>query len=236
MYPDLKNKVILITGAAGNLGTAAIYFFAQAGAQLALLDVKKAHFERLEAMIDPEWLLIEADITDSAAVAAALDQVIARFGRVDVLVNIAGGYSGGKPIWETDEATWDKMMNLNAKSVFLLSGAVAKSMVERGEGGRIISIGAKPGLEGTKNHSAYSASKSAVLRLTESMAAELKPHQITVNAILPSTIDTPANRKAMPDADFSKWVTPESLAGIIGFLASDAARDISGALIPVYGG
>lgn len=237
MYADLKDKVVLVTGAAGNLGSAVARYFDDLGAKLALVDRKKEHFERAFGSDIPEnWLLCEADITDKESVAALVAEVMGKFGRIDVLINIAGGYRGGTPIYETGEDMWDFMMNLNARSVFLVSGAVAKVMVEQGTGGRIISVGAKPGLEGTKNHTAYSASKAAVFRLTESMAKELKPHGINVNSVIPSTLDTPQNREAMPDADFKKWVAPESMAGVLAFLASEASRDISGAHLPVYGG
>ena len=237
MYPDLKDKVVMITGAAGNIGRFVSIFFDKEGSKLALVDHKMEYFESgFGDGLKDSWLLKTADITNHEQVEKVMSDSIAYFGGIDVLINVAGGYVGGGSILETSEETWDKQMNLNAKSVFLMSRAAAKAMVERGQGGRIISIGAKPGLQGTGNHTAYSASKSAVLRLTESMSVELKKYRINVNAIIPSSIDTPPNRKATPDADFSKWVTPESIAGVLAFLASDASRDISGALIPVYGG
>jgi NAD(P)-dependent dehydrogenase (short-subunit alcohol dehydrogenase family) len=237
MYPDLKDKVALITGAAGNLGAAVTGYFDQAGAKLILLDRSQDAFDRAFGQETPStWLISLTDITQQASIDEMIGHAIAKFGQIDILVNIAGGYAGGKNILETDEATWEQQMNLNAKSVFLMSRAVAKVMVEKKTGGRIISVGAKPGLQGTSNHTAYSASKSAVLRLTESLAAELRQHHINANAVLPSTIDTPANRTANPKADFSQWVKPESLAEVIGFLAAEASRDVNGALIPVYGG
>lgn len=237
MYADLKDKVVVITGGAGNLGSAVANYFQEASSKLALVDTKKENFTRtFGENINPDWLLCAADITNKESVDKLVSEVLGRFGKIDILINIAGGYRGGSNIYETGEDTWDFMMNLNAKSVFLVSGAIAKVMAEKGKGGRIISVGAKPGLEGTKNHTAYSASKAAVFRLTDAMAKELKPHGINVNSVIPSTIDTPQNRQAMPDANVSNWVAPESLAGVIGFLASDAARDVSGAHIPVYAG
>ncbi|NJL93264.1 MAG: SDR family oxidoreductase [Anaerolineae bacterium] len=128
------------------------------------------------------------------------------------------------------------MLDLNAKTAFLASTIVGRAMVAGGKGGRIINVGAKQGLSGAANHAAYGASKAALLRLTETLALELKPEGINVNAIIPSIIDTTANRNTLPNADPGRWVHPNSLAGVMGFLASDAARDISGALIPVYGG
>lgn len=237
MYPELSEKTIMISGAAGFLGQATARYFGGLGANLALVDLQPDKVqERLGTDFKTAWQVYDTDITDSNAVGDLMKNAQEQFGRLDVLINIAGGYAGGPPTTETAEATWDKMMALNAKSAFLMSSAFASILLEQNNGGRIINIGAKPGLQGTKNHSAYAASKSAVLRLTETMSAELRPHHITVNAVIPSMLDTAANRQAMPDADFDKWVTPASLAGVLGFLASDAARDISGALIPVYGG
>ncbi|MFP4322059.1 MAG: SDR family NAD(P)-dependent oxidoreductase [Anaerolineales bacterium] len=236
MYPDLQDKVVMITGAAGSLGMGVVHAFAGAGSQLALLDVERDKFaERYGDDLNTNWLLLAGDVTQADAVNAALAAAVERFGGVDVLVNIAGGYTAGQPVHEMHIDTWDKMMALNAKSVFVMGNIIAGHMVERAQGGRIINIGAKPGLAANGNDAAYSASKSAVLRLTEAMSKELKLHNINVNAVLPALLDTPANRSAMPNADFSKWVTPASMADVIMFLAADASRDISGALIPVYG-
>jgi NAD(P)-dependent dehydrogenase (short-subunit alcohol dehydrogenase family) len=236
MYPDLKDKVVLLTGAAGNLGQVVSAYFDQAGSRLALVDRSRDNLvKRFGEDADQKWLLLEADITDSAQVNAVVTQIAEDYGRIDVLANLAGGFLGGKNIYETTLEDWEFMLNLNARSVFLMSGAVARVMVEKGQGGSIISVGAKPALQGTKGVSAYSASKSAVLRLTETMADELKGHAIRVNAIVPGTIDTPANRASMPNADFNRWVKPESMANVIGFLASEVSKDITGALIPVYG-
>ncbi len=234
----MANLVVMITGAAGNLGAAVAHHFDAMGANLVLLDLTADALTRTfgEAATNPRWLVHPTNITDEDSIEDATTQTLNTFGRVDVLVNIAGGFAGGKNILETSPDTWERMMNLNAKSVFLMSRAVVRVMMEQGNGGRIINIGAKPALMGTPNQSAYAASKAAVLRLTESMAAELRPHQINVNAVIPSVIDTPANRQAMPTADFGAWVAPQSLAAVIGFLAGADSRDITGAAIPVYGG
>jgi NAD(P)-dependent dehydrogenase (short-subunit alcohol dehydrogenase family) len=161
--------------------------------------------------------------------------VAATFGKVDILVNTTGGYKPGMQVHEMDEAFWEFMITLNAKSAFLLNAAVARCMLAKGNSGRLINVAGKAGLSAFATGFGYSAGKSAVLRMTESMSQELLGHGITVNAILPSTIDTPQNRESDPQADFSKWVTPESIADVIAFLCSDGARDISGAAIPVYG-
>ena len=231
------DKVVMITGPAGNLGNAVAKAFQQAGANLVLVDRHSDRLEELfpELMDSPDHVLATSvDVTDPEAVAAMADQAVERLGRVDVLANVVGGYKAGNPVHEMKLDTLDHMFNLNVRTVFNVSHAVIPSMLEH-KFGKIINVAAKPGLEGRKNASAYSASKSAVIRLTESMSAELKREGINVNCVLPSIIDTPINRKYMPNATHSRWVTPESLAEVILFLASDAARDIHGAAIPVYG-
>ncbi|MBI5931954.1 MAG: SDR family oxidoreductase [Chloroflexi bacterium] len=236
-YPDLQNKVAILTGAAGALAEAVIQRFQAEGVLLALVDRDQGRLEAKFGGVDPAKCLLVGgvEISDKAKVSGAVEKIAAHFGKIHILVNIAGGYSAGTPVHETDEEVWDSMVNSNAKSVFLMSGAVVPVMLQHSEGGRIINIGATGGLHGGKNSAAYSVSKSAVFRLTESLSAELKDQHITVNAVYPSTIDTPANRSSMPKADFSKWVTPDSMAGVIAFLASEAARDVTGALLPVTG-
>lgn len=229
--------VILITGAAGNLGTAVVRAFAQTGARLALAEL---HQERMDATVRAVGLSAEqvlttiVDVTNAASVATWVEAVRARWGHADGLVNIAGGFKAGKPVHEMEEADWDFMFNLNARSAFLTCRAVVPLLLEGG-GGKIVNVSARAGLAGGKNSAAYGASKAAVLRLTESLSAELREKNINVNAVLPSIIDTPQNRTAMPNADPAKWVAPEDLANVIVFLASEQARAIHGALIPVYG-
>jgi NAD(P)-dependent dehydrogenase (short-subunit alcohol dehydrogenase family) len=236
VYPELKNKVVVITGAAGALAEAVIARFLAEESRLALVDRERNRLETKYPDLDRGRVLFtSADITNKELVTEAVHEIATHFGGIAVLINLAGGYRSGTPVHETDEETWDFMLNLNAKSVFLVSGAVVPVMLQGKQGGRIINVGASGGLKGGKNSAAYSVSKSAVFRLTESMSAELKNDGIMVNAVYPSTIDTPANRASMPNADFGKWVTAESLADVIAFLASDAARDITGASIPVLG-
>ncbi len=236
MY-KFENKVAMITGPAGNLGNAVAKAFQGVGAKLVLVDRHPDRLEELfpELVDSPDHLLATSvDVTDPESVAAMVDEALETLGRVDVLVNTVGGYKAGNPVHEMKVNTLDYMFNLNVRSLFNVSHAVIPSMLEQ-ETGKIVNIAAKPGVQGGKNTSAYSAAKSAVIRLTESMAAELKRKGINVNCVLPSIIDTPINRKYMPHATYSRWVTPESLAEVIMFLASDAARDIHGAAIPVYG-
>lgn len=234
---DFTNKVAVITGAAGNLGAATAVAFHNAGARLALVDLKREALAERFAETLPEGdrvLYLAGDLTVEEGGTAVVAATLEHYGQIDILINIAGGFTMGPPLHETPLKDWDFMLNLNAKSVFLLSRAAIPHMLEAG-GGKIVNIGARPGLEGKAKMAPYSVAKSAVIRLTESMAAELKAHNINVNCILPGTIDTPQNRADMPKADFSKWVPPEALADVILFLASDGARAVHGAAVPVYG-
>jgi NAD(P)-dependent dehydrogenase (short-subunit alcohol dehydrogenase family) len=234
---NFAGQVVLITGAAGALGQVTARQFAAQGARLALTDYNAAGLA--EACRDLQethgaMLIGGVDVTASQPVHEMVEQIIKQWGQIDVLINIAGGWGGGRPVYETPVEEWDRLMNLNARSVFLVSGAVLPYMIRQNRG-KIVSISARPALQGGAKSAAYSAAKSAVIRLTESMAAEVKAYAINVNCVLPSIIDTPVNRESMPDADFSKWVTPEALADVLLFLASDAARAIHGAAIPVFG-
>jgi NAD(P)-dependent dehydrogenase (short-subunit alcohol dehydrogenase family) len=234
---DFSNKVVIVTGAAGNLGSAVARKYQNAGARLVLVDrgedlLMKA-FPDLSGL--PDCMMMgTVDLTDPESVEWMAGEVDKRFGRIDVLVNTVGGYRAGTPLHETPIQTLDFMFNLNARTVFLASKAVIPHMLTNGYG-KIVSIAARPGLAGRADMAAYSAAKSAVLRLTESMADELKHSGININCILPGTIDTQQNRQDMPNVDFNLWVQPDSLADVILFLTSDAARDIHGAAVPVYG-
>ncbi len=233
----LNNQVAFITGAGGALGGAVAHAFAQAGARLALADVRLEAVQRTaEALALPadHVLTTSVDLTQAASVQSWVDEAHARFGRADILVNIAGGYKAGVPVHELSETDWDFMFNLNARTAFLACRAVVPHMLAQG-GGKIINVGARGGLVGGKNSAAYAVAKSAVHRLTESLSAELRERNINVNAVLPSIIDTPANRASMPNANFGAWVSGADLANVLVFLASEASRAIHGALIPVYG-
>lgn len=234
---SVEDKNVVITGAAGNLGGAAAHLFAEAGANLALIDNRPDRLARIFPEFverDGTLLIGNTDVTHPPSVGKMVDLIMGQWERIDVLLNIAGGYRGGAPVHETPPEAWDFTMNLNAKSVFLVAGAVVPHMIEGGYG-KIVNVAASRGLKGTKNNGADSAAKSAVIRLTESLAAELKDDNINVNCIIPKMIDTPANREAMPKADFSKWVAPEKIAEVLLFLSSDASSAIQGAAIPVYG-
>jgi NAD(P)-dependent dehydrogenase (short-subunit alcohol dehydrogenase family) len=180
------------------------------------------------------YLAGNVDLTDPASAQAAVEETVKRLGRIDVLVNTVGGYRAGDPLHATPLDTLDFMINLNVRTLFIMSQAVIPHMLDQ-HSGKIVNISSRAGLEGKKNSAAYAAAKSAVIRLTESMSAELKASGINVNCILPGTIDTPQNRAEMPKADFDRWVTPEALASVILFLASGEARAVHGAALPVYG-
>jgi NAD(P)-dependent dehydrogenase (short-subunit alcohol dehydrogenase family) len=232
---DLSGKIVIVTGASGNLGAATARAFYTAGATLALVDRSVNDAAEIIPGSDPARIMTHAaDLTDPDSVATLIPAVIACFNRIDVLANTVGGFRAGTPVHETPVDVWDFMLNLNAKTAFLLSQAVIPTMLMQ-QSGRIIHVSARAGLSGGAKSAAYSISKSAVIRLTESLSAELRLQGINVNCVLPGTIDTPQNRDAMPNADVSRWVLPEALADVIVFLASDAARAVTGAAIPVYG-
>lgn len=234
---DFTDQVVVVTGGAGNLGAAVTRAFFHAGARVAVVDRQREMAIEVFGDEVPEGeycLYVAGNLMDEKSVAETIQTIINKFARIDILVNIAGGYRAGTPIHETPLDTWDFMMNLNARTVFLMARAVIPHMIAA-QNGKIVNIGARAALKGTAKSGPYIASKMAVIRLTETMAAELKDQHINVNCILPGTIDTPANRQDMPNADFSRWVAPESMTHVIQFLASAWAKDIHGAAIPVYG-
>lgn len=231
---SFKDKVVVITGAAGNLGKAVASAFASAGASLVLVDVSDAVLAQAYPGQDDRRLLLAADLMDATSARKAVDAALARFQRIDCLCNIAGGFRMGPAVHETPAELWRLMLDLNAGTLLHMVQAVVPDMLSHGAG-KIVNIGAGGGLKGGARMGAYSASKSVVMRLTESMAAELRDKGINVNCVLPSVIDTPQNRADMPKADPKKWVAPQDLAQVILFLCSDAARAIHGAAIPVNG-
>ena len=226
-------QVVMITGAGGHLAQAVAQRFAADGAKLLLV---AHHADKVR----PPWqgnadaLVVEADLRDAAQVARAVDAGCARFGRIDALAHIAGGFRMGEAVHETNDATWEFLLDVNARSFVNVARAVVPRMLQQG-GGRIVTVGAAAAARGSAHMGAYAASKSALIRLTEALSAELKERHVNVNTVLPSIIDTADNRAAMPQADASRWVAPEALADVIAFLCSDAARAIHGAAIPVTG-
>lgn len=227
-------RTVLITGAAGHLGRAVAAAFDAEGANLALLDRDPAGLERAFGGDGERRLHLACDLLDAAQVQAAVAAALARFGRIDVLCNAAGAFGMGEAVHETSDATWDFLLDVNARTLLHAARAVVPAMLRAG-GGKVINVGAFSARRGLAAMGAYTASKSVVIRLTEAMAAELRERGINVNCVLPTIIDTPDNRAAMPDADPSRWVAPADLAAVIRFLASDAARAVHGAALPVAG-
>lgn len=232
---EFDNKVVVVTGAAGGLGYAVAQHFKDKGAAVVHVDYSEEILaKRFPEQKDPNCLYLSADLTNRESCAECFSKVQDQFGKIDVLCNIAGGFLMGDPVHETSDKTWDFLFDLNTRSIMNTSAAVVPIMLNAGSG-KIINIAAGAAAKGVAKMGAYVASKSAVMRLTETMAMELRESNINVNSILPSVMDTPTNRADMPSADFSKWVQPSSVAEVIGFLASTAAKDIHGAGIPVSG-
>lgn len=234
MTYDFTGKTVLITGAAGNLGRAVTQTFADGGASLILADRSEERLADLAARLPGRDVLVTtADLADPAAVDALFAQAETRFGRVSVLAHTVGGYEAGEPVHQGDLGVYDRMMALNARPVYLLGGRAARHMLDHG-GGKIVIVLARAAFKGTANHAGYTASKAAAQRIMEALSAEVRDHGINVNAVLPSVIDTPPNRQSMPNADFSKWVTPQDVANAIAFLSSDEARALHGVSLEVY--
>jgi len=227
-------ETVIITGATGNLGRAVADAFDAREANLVLVGRSRDGLARHFGDEGERRLFVAADLVVQRDANAIADAAVARFGRIDVLCNIAGGFRMGEPVHETSDETWQFLFDLNAKSVLDMARAVVPKMLERRRG-CIVNVAAHAALKASANMGAYVASKSVVIRLTEAMSAELRAHGINVNCVLPTTLDTPQNRQAMPSVDPARWVAPADLASIIAFLASPAARAIHGAAIPVSG-
>jgi NAD(P)-dependent dehydrogenase (short-subunit alcohol dehydrogenase family) len=232
---NFKDKVVVITGGTGGLGGAVTSAFLQAGATVVVTYRNEQEFDILTASANAPGNLhgIKTNVLEEASVKAMVQQA-ERFGRLDVLVNLVGGFLGGVPVAEMSLEQWDKMIDLNLKTAFLCCKHVLPVMMKQ-RAGRIINIGSTGGLRGGEGISAYAAAKAGLINFTQSLAAEGKRHNITVNVVTPGTIDTPANRQAMPQANFAEWVTPEALSQVILFLASEESTAINGATIPVFG-
>jgi NAD(P)-dependent dehydrogenase (short-subunit alcohol dehydrogenase family) len=234
----LDGKVAIITGGAGALGGAVVATFLEAGAVVVVPHQFDGDLEKLRehAHIPASAKLSGAllELTDEQAVARYYGDVARQHGGIDSLVNIAGGFGGGTPVHETAWSLWQQQLDMNLKTAVLSCAGAVPHMLARG-GGAIVNVGTRTAMQPGANLAAYAASKRAVLQLTEALAAELREKNVTANAILPSVIDTPANRKGNPNGDYSRWVKPEEIARVILFLVGPHARVISGAAIPVYG-
>ncbi|MDE0313709.1 MAG: SDR family NAD(P)-dependent oxidoreductase [Candidatus Poribacteria bacterium] len=232
-----QNRNVLITGGTGILGSAVTKAYLAQGDTVAvsyLFDNEVERFKQHNPELNEDVTFLFANVTEEAEVQQTIQTFITQFGHLDILVNIVGGFVGGIPTAELETDRWDFMMDLNLKSVFLCCKTVIPHMTERGYG-KIVNVSARAGLKGEAGLSAYCVSKGGVRTLTESLAAEVMDSGINVNAIMPSIMDTPANREAMPDEDHSRWVGTDDVAKVIYFLTSEDATIINGAAIPVYG-
>jgi len=232
---ELANRVAIVTGGTGALGSAVTLDLLSAGARVAVTYITEEEWSSLRARADSENLHgANVDLTDSAAVGALVSDVAARWGRVDFLVAIAGGFAAGKS-YEADDKTWDHMFNLNFRSLVNCARAVVPRMVEQNFG-RIVTISSGAILRGGGAGIApYAISKGAVRQFSEILAEEVKAYDVHVHCLMPGTMDTPANRRSMPNADFSKWVKTEDVARVIRFLLSDDARAVRSVIVPVVG-
>ncbi|HEY9399499.1 MAG TPA: SDR family NAD(P)-dependent oxidoreductase [Nitrososphaeraceae archaeon] len=231
---NFSNEVVLITGGTGALGKTLVNKFIDSGARTISTYLNEKEAEKLKTT-NHKVELIKLDITKEEQLLKMIPIVVERFGTINVLVNVVGGYVGGKDITELEESDWDAMMNLNLKSAFMISKHVIPVMKSSGNGGKVVHVSSRTGLKSDGYDSAYAASKAALIRLVESTSQEFKQYNINVNCILPTTIDTEVNRMAIPKADSNKWLLKEDLANVILFLCSSDSKVINGAAIPTYG-
>lgn len=226
----MKDKVVLVTGAIGGLGTHVTQAFLDAAATV-IGSSRKIHPSDFNHR---NFVAVPAEISTREGAKVLVDQVVARFGKLDILVHTVGGFAGGQSIVETDDVTFQRMLDLNLNSAFHILRAAVPALRRTGNG-RIIAIGSRAAVDPGPNVGAYSASKAGMVSLIRTAALENKDAGLTANVILPGTMDTAANRQAMPGSDFAKWVRPATVASLTIWLAGDAGRDVNGAVIPVYG-
>lgn len=226
----MQGKVVVVTGANGGLGTYVTRAFLDAGATVAGTSktVQPSDFAQ------PGFFAVPADLATQQGAKELIDRVMGKFGKLEVLVHTVGGFAGGRPVADTDDATMQKMMDMNFNSLFRVARAAIPALRASGEG-RLIAIGSRAAVDPGPGVGAYSASKAAMVSLVRTIAAENQDAGLRANVILPGTIDTPANRKAMPNADVSKWVRPDAIASLIVWLAGSGGKDMNGAAIPIYG-
>jgi len=236
----LENKVAAVTGATGALGRVIVKALLEKGAETVVLYRSDAKLAELLEFVGKDFkdkiTAVKGDVNDVGSVKDFVKKAVDKHGRVDFLLNIAGAWAGGKDVANTDEQTWDFMMNTNLKSMFLCCWAALPFMIKQNYG-RIASVASRAAVEKRwrAKSAAYAVSKAGVVVLTEAIAEEVKDYNINVNCVMPSTIDTAANRRDFPKADFSKWVKPEDIAEVMVFLLSNASGIISGAAVPLYG-
>lgn len=237
MSARFEGRVVLVAGGTGGLGRAVSSAFLDEGAVLAVTYRNQPDWETFKNSASANAVRLqghEVDVTDEAAVNQLIEKILLKHGRLDAMVNAVGGYAGGLKLWEMETKVFEQMLNLNLRSGYALSRAAVRAMLKQGRGA-IVNVAAKAAFDHAAGASAYAASKAAAVAMLDSLATDLKGTGVRVNTILPSIIDTEANRRAMPKADFSKWPKPRDIASVVLFLCSDDARVIHGAAIPVYG-
>ncbi len=237
MNKRFSGKLALVAGGTGGLGRAVSLAFLEEGAKVVVTYRDQKEWDDLKAISAASISSLaghRVDVTDPAGVGELVQKVVAEYGHLDVMVNTVGAYAGGMKLWETDPKVFDQMLTLNLRAGYTLLRAVVPEMLKQKQGA-IISVASKAALDHAAGAAAYAASKAAAVAMIDSLAADLKGSGVRVNSILPSIIDTPANRRAMPNADFAQWPKPEEIARVILFLCSDDARLIHGAAVPVYG-
>ncbi|MBZ5550898.1 MAG: SDR family NAD(P)-dependent oxidoreductase [Acidobacteriia bacterium] len=226
----MTGKVVMVTGANGGLGALVTQALLEAGAAVVGVSrhIQQSDFKQVG------FTALAAEISTAEGAKNAVEAIVTRFGKLDVVVHTVGGFAGGPSIVDTDDATFQRMLDMNLNSAFYVLRAAIPQLRKSGRG-RLIAIGSRAALEPGPGVGAYSASKAALVSLVRTAALENKDSGMTANTILPGTIDTPANRKSMPGADFSKWVRPEAIASLIVWLSGEGGKEISGAAIPIYG-
>jgi len=237
MNQRFSGKVVLIAGGTGGLGRAVSAGFLAEGAQVIVTYRDQREMDELKRIADENATSLSGhsiDITDEAAVFQLVHTAVQQYGHLDVLVNTVGAYAGGAKLWEADSGVFERMLTLNLRSGYTLLRAAVPAMLKQGRGS-IVNIASRAAVDHAGGAAGYAASKAAAVAMIDSLAADLKGTGVRANSILPSIIDTEANRKAMPGANFSQWPKPEEIARVILFLCSDEARLIHGASVPVYG-
>ncbi|HEX3471918.1 MAG TPA: SDR family NAD(P)-dependent oxidoreductase [Silvibacterium sp.] len=237
MNISFSGKTVLVAGGTGGLGNAVSLAFLEEGASVVVTYRKEEEFTALKKAAGAKAVALEGslvDVTDERETAESVAGIVARHGRLDALVNTVGGYAGGVTLWELETKVFEAMLSLNLRSGYALARAVLPAMLKQ-RYGSIVNVAAKAAFDHGAGAAAYAASKAAAVALMDSLAADAKGLGVRVNSILPSIIDTPTNRRAMPSADFAAWPKPEEIARVILFLCSDNAAVIHGAAVPVYG-
>jgi NAD(P)-dependent dehydrogenase (short-subunit alcohol dehydrogenase family) len=237
MSARFEGKAVLVAGGTGGLGRAVTLAFLEEGAKVVVTYRKQGEFDALKSAAGTNGSRLEGhmvDVTDEAAVRQLVEKIVGKHRRLDAMVNTVGGYAGGTTLWELETKVFDQMLALNLGSGYALARAAVRAMLKEGRGA-IVNVASKAAVDHAAGAAAYAASKSAAVALLDSLAADLKGTGVRANTILPSIIDTRANREAIPKADFAKWPKPEDIARVILFLCSDDAKVIHGAAIPVYG-